>query len=66
MTKKFYLETLKKCAGSLSFPLLTYDFGQSIWRLFHVLAQFLFNASEIKLDHYQQKVSVRVASRVAK
>ena len=29
------------------------------------LAQFLFTTSETELDYYHQKVSVRVASRVA-
>ena len=41
------------------------NLGQNIWRLFHFLAQFLFTTSETELDYYQQKVNVRVASRVA-
>ena len=44
----------------------SYNLGQNIWRLFHVLAQFLFAAGEMELDYYHKKVSVRVASRVAK
>ena len=42
-----------------------YKFGQNIWRLFHVLAQFLFTTNETELDYYHQKVSVQVDSRVA-
>ena len=42
------------------------NLGQNICRLFHNLAQFLFTKSETELDHYHQKVNVRVASRVAK
>ena len=38
---------------------------QKIWRHFHVLAQFLFITSEAELDYYHQKISVRVASRIA-
>ena len=37
----------------------------NIWRLFHFLAQCFFTTSETDLDYYHQKVSVRVASRVA-
>ena len=37
---------------------------KNICRLFHVSAQFLFTTSEMKLDYYQQKVNVRVVSRV--
>ena len=29
---------------------------KNIWRLFQVLAQFLFTTSEIELDYYHQKV----------
>ena len=29
---------------------------QNIWKLFHVLAQFLFTRREIELDYYHQKV----------
>ena len=42
-----------------------YNLGQNIWRLFHFLAQFFFTTSEAELVYYHQKVSVRVASRVA-
>ena len=45
--------------------ILSYNFGQNIWRLFHFLAQFLFTTSETELDYYHQKMNVRVASRVA-
>ena len=34
-------------------------------RLFHFLAQFVLTTSETDLDYYNQKVNVRVASRVA-
>ena len=40
--------------------------GQNICRFFHVLVQLLFTISGTELDHYHQKVSVRVPSRVAK
>ena len=43
---------------------LRYNLGQNIWRLFHVLAQFLFITSETELDYYDQKVIVRVAERL--
>ena len=42
----------------------TDDIGKSIYRLFHVFAQFLFITSETELDYYHQKVNVRVASQV--
>ena len=45
---------------------LFYNLGQNICRLFHFLAQFFFTTSETELDYYHQKVSARVASRVAK
>ena len=35
----------------------TYNLRQNICRFFHVLAQFLFTASETKLDYYHQKVT---------
>ena len=41
------------------------NLGQNIWRLFHFLEQFFFTASETELNYYHQKLSVRVASRVA-
>ena len=44
---------------------MKYNRGQNIWRLFHVLAHFLYTTGETELDYYYQKVSVRVASRVA-
>ena len=43
----------------------TYNFGQSICRLFHVLVQFFFTTSETELDYYHQKVTERIASQVA-
>ena len=42
-----------------------YNFGQNIWRLFHVLAQFLFTTNETQMDYCHLKVNVQVASRVA-
>ena len=30
--------------------------GQNIWRLFHILAQFLLTTSETEPDYYHQKV----------
>ena len=44
---------------------LTNNLAQNICRLFHFLAQFLFTASETKLDYYRQRENVEVASRVA-
>ena len=44
---------------------MKYNCGQNIWRLFHVLAHFLYTTGETELDCYYQKVSARVASRVA-
>ena len=41
-----------------------YNLEQNIYRLFHVLAQFLFTTSETEIDYYHQKVDVRVISRV--
>ena len=41
------------------------NLGQNIRRLFHVLAKFVFTKSETELDYYHQKVSARVAARVA-
>ena len=42
-----------------------YVLGQELWRLFHVLAQFLFTTSQTELDYYHQKVSLKIASRLA-
>ena len=39
---------------------------QNIFRLFKVLAYFLFTTSETERDYYQRKLNVRVALRVAK
>ena len=41
------------------------NLGQKICRLFQFLAQFFFTTCETELDYYDQKVSVRFASRVA-
>ena len=49
-------KTWKEFSGSL---------GQNICRLFHSLAKFVTSSSETELDCYHQKVSVRVASKVA-
>ena len=43
--------------------MVIYYIGQSVWRLSHVLAQFLLTASKTNLDHYHQKVNVRIISR---
>ena len=40
------------------------NLGQNICRLIHVLTQFLFSTSEMKLDFCQQKNNVRIASQV--
>ena len=42
-----------------------YNLGQSICRLFHVIAQFVFTTSEAELDYYKQTVNSGVALRVA-
>ena len=39
-----------------------YYIGRSVWRLSHVLAQFLLTATKTNLDHYHQKVNVRIIS----
>ena len=38
---------------------------KNIWKICHVLAQFLFSRSETELNYYYQKVNLRVVSRVA-
>ena len=38
-----------------------YYIGQSVWRLSHVLAQFLSTASKINLHHYHQKVNIQLS-----
>ena len=40
------------------------NLGQTICRLFHILPQFFFTASETELYYYYQKISAQVASRV--
>ena len=44
---------------------MNYNLGQNIWRVSHFLVQVFFTTSETELDYYHQKVSVRVASRIA-
>ena len=44
--------------------LLSHKLTQNILRLFHVLPQFPFTASETELDYYYQKVNVRVAEQL--
>ena len=39
--------------------------GKNICRLSHILVQYLFTSSEKGLDHYHQKLNIRVASWVA-
>ena len=39
--------------------------GQSICRIFHFFAQYLFTTSERELDYYHQNVIVGVVSQVA-
>ena len=46
--------------------LYDYNLGQNIRRHFYILAQILSASSEMELDHYHQKVNVRVASQVPK
>ena len=38
--------------------IMSYNLGQSIWRLFHILAQFPLTISEKQLDYYHKKVNV--------
>ena len=40
------------------------DHVQNNCRLFHVLAQFHFTTSELKLDYYYQNLNARVSYRV--
>ena len=42
-----------------------HNHGKNICILFRILSQFPFTASARELDHYSQKVNIRVASRVA-
>ena len=53
------------CACVNIYAILYMQSGQNICRLFQVLAQLFFTATKTELDSYRQKVSVRVASRVA-
>ena len=46
--------------------LYDYNLGQNIRRHFYILAQISSTSSEMELDHYHQKVNVRVASQVPK
>ena len=51
----------------VSIPLKFFGRSQSLRKYLetiHLLAQFLFTASETELDYYHQKISVRVALRV--
>ena len=40
-----------------------YNHGKNIYRLFYILAQLAFITNERKLDHYHQKVNIRVGSQ---
>ena len=42
----------------------SYNLEQNIYRIFPILAQFLFTISEMELDYYRRNVNVQVASRV--
>ena len=42
---------------------MRYNLEQTVWRLFHVLAQFLFTTSEAEQDYSHQKVNVRIMSQ---
>ena len=42
-----------------------YNLGQTIWRRFHSLEQFLFNTGDTELNYHQQKVNVRLVIRLA-
>ena len=37
---------------------MNYNLEKKVCRLFHVLVQFLYTASETEVDHYQQKMNV--------
>ena len=41
-----------------------YNLEQSIYRLFHALAQFLFTTSDTELDYYHQKKNIQAAQRL--
>ena len=49
----------------MSCTIVVFNLGQNNCRLFHVLAQLPFNPSERELVYYQERVNVRVASRVS-
>ena len=49
---------------SILIKLQACNLGQNLFRLFQVLVQIPFTTSETELDYYQQKVNVRVASRI--
>ena len=49
----------------ISKNLPTNNHGKNICRLFHILEEFPFNASERELEYCQKKMNIVVASRAA-
>ena len=59
-------EHIRKFQETFSFLIscsLYYNHGKNICRLLQILAQFSFTTSERKLDCYNKKVNIRVASQ---
>ena len=50
----------KKIYNAFGFNKYGLNHGQIIFKLLHVLAQFLFTTTESKLHHYHQKVNVGI------
>ena len=48
--------------GRLGIGMCPNNLVPTIWKLFHVLAQFLFTIRETELDYYHQKAGVLVTS----
>ena len=44
----------------------TFNNGQTISRLFHILVQFSFTASKSEPDYFHQRVNAQTSSRVVK
>ena len=53
---RYFTWKLEFVSNILSMNLALDNLEQNIWKLFHVLAQFLFTRREIELDYYHQKV----------
>ena len=60
-----FCESFLVSKTNINLIIYNYNLGQNIRRLFHFSAKFVFTTSETELDYYHQKVSARVASRVA-